>query len=207
MAAAPSGKPGWPLFAFWTASTDKKRKVLTHRQSNGPVLTVRILSLSIHALPRRPNAVARVRDTSRGLPVRTALSVHRSVFATRKGGRKPAGCEELASVYGEPRGYSSSPSPRCWADQCYLDSPMGGLSAAANRNRQHARNVMHMPSRFMTRPPCSTQPCAIKLLVTPPDAPGLGSCGARMTAGGSCARAVRSGQWSCCNLCAIKNRS
>jgi hypothetical protein len=34
MGAAPRGNPGWPLLAFWMASTDKKRMVLTQRSSN-----------------------------------------------------------------------------------------------------------------------------------------------------------------------------
>ena len=32
--AAPSGIPGWPLLAFCTASTDKKRIVFTHSSSS-----------------------------------------------------------------------------------------------------------------------------------------------------------------------------
>ena len=34
MAAAPIGKPGWPLLAFCTASAERKRMVLIHLFSN-----------------------------------------------------------------------------------------------------------------------------------------------------------------------------
>ena len=73
----------------WSNTPATVRKVLTHRRSNGPILTVRILSLSINAQARHPDDAARVRDISRGLPVRTALSVHGSALATRQGWRKP----------------------------------------------------------------------------------------------------------------------
>ena len=34
MGAAPSGMPGWPLLAFCTASTDRKRIVFTQSSSS-----------------------------------------------------------------------------------------------------------------------------------------------------------------------------
>ena len=40
MAAAPIGSPGWPDFAFWTASADRKRIVLMQSVSRSAVAAV-----------------------------------------------------------------------------------------------------------------------------------------------------------------------
>ena len=46
MAAAPMGMPGWPEFAFWTASAERMRMVLMHRSSRVCVSVVGKVSLS-----------------------------------------------------------------------------------------------------------------------------------------------------------------
>src|SRR2546425_771842 len=46
MSAQPMGRPGWPEFAFWTASMERTRMVLTARSSKLEVGTVLTLAIS-----------------------------------------------------------------------------------------------------------------------------------------------------------------
>jgi hypothetical protein len=44
MGAAPSGRPGWPEFAFWMASAARKRMVLMQRSSSSEFIDMYLTS-------------------------------------------------------------------------------------------------------------------------------------------------------------------
>src|SRR6185437_13972916 len=73
--AAPIGIPGWPLSAFCTASTERKRRVLMHALSNagsegiaGGAAFIRILRLIFEPRPPVPRKTVVTRLGPRGQP-------------------------------------------------------------------------------------------------------------------------------------------